>query len=153
MLLSPRSPPKRLHVLSSCGVGCRQIVLCLPPGGVLLPRSNASPFSRASLQLCLSRGCQRLVVFSDSMPAVETLLDTSPQSGQIFSLDACKALRPWFAGDGDRSLTMWHVPSCWERGMHKKAHDAAASVKIYVGARPQTSRDFWLAEDDTHCLR
>jgi hypothetical protein len=101
----------------------------------------------------LSRGCQRLVVFSDSMPAVETLLDTSPRSGQIFSLDACKALRPWFAGDGGRSLTMWHVPSRWEWGVHKKAHNAAASVKISVGARPWTSRDFWLAEVDTHSSR
>jgi hypothetical protein len=43
---------------------------------------------------------------------------------------------------------MWHVPSHWEWGMHKKAHDAAASVKISVGARPRMSRDFWLAEVD-----
>jgi hypothetical protein len=118
-------------------------------------RRTPPEVERFTLQLgisaALSRGCQQLVVFSDSMPAVETLLDTSPRSGQIFSLDACKALHPWFAGDGDRSLTMWHVPSRWEWGMHKKAHDAAAS-KISVGARPRTLRDFWLAEVDTHSL-
>jgi Reverse transcriptase-like len=120
-------------------------------------RRTPPEVERFALQLgisaAVSRGCQRLVVFSDSMPAVETLLDTSPQSGQIFSLDACKALRPWFAGDGGRSLTMWHVPSRWEWGVHKKAHDAAASVKISVGARPRTSRDFWVAEVDTHSSR
>jgi hypothetical protein len=67
------------------------------------------------------------------MPAVETLLDTSPRSGQIFSLDACKALRPWFAGDETHTLTMCHVPSRWEWGVHKKAHDAAASINFRWG--------------------
>jgi hypothetical protein len=53
MLLSPRPPPsKRLLVPSSSGVGYRLIVLCLQLGGVLLPRSNTSPFSWASLWLC-----------------------------------------------------------------------------------------------------
>jgi hypothetical protein len=76
-------------------------------------RRTAPEVERFALQLgisaALSRECQRLVKFSDSMPAVETLLDTSPHSGQIFSLDACKALRPWFAGDETHTLTMWHV--------------------------------------------
>jgi Reverse transcriptase-like len=68
-------------------------------------RRTPPEVERFALQLgisaALSRGCQRLVVFLDSMPAVETLLDTSPQSGQIFSLDACKAIHTWFARDGD----------------------------------------------------
>jgi hypothetical protein len=90
----------------------------------------------------LSQGCDRLVVFSDSASAVETLLDPVPRSGQIFSLDACKALRPWFAEGEARTLTLWHVPSCWEWGVHKKAHDAAASVRVGAGLRPRTSPDF-----------
>jgi Reverse transcriptase (RNA-dependent DNA polymerase)/Reverse transcriptase-like len=51
------------------------------------------------ISAALSQGCSQLVVFSDSASAVETLLDPVPHSGQVFSLDACKAVRPWLAGD------------------------------------------------------
>jgi hypothetical protein len=56
------------------------------------------------VSLALARGCSKVVVFSDSKPALETLLDVSVRSGQIFSLNACRALRPWLAEDGEHSL-------------------------------------------------
>jgi hypothetical protein len=62
----------------------------------------------------------------------------------------CKAVRPWFAKDEAHTLTLWHVPSCWEWGVHKKAHDAAASVQVGVGLRPHT-HDFQLAAVDKAC--
>jgi hypothetical protein len=58
---------------------------------------------RFALQLgisaALAKGCQKLVVFSDSLPAVKSLFDVKLRSGQIFSLDACRAVGPWLAGD------------------------------------------------------
>jgi ribonuclease HI len=66
------------HIVTAAGV-------CMPP-----------EMERFALQVGLSAavvvGCQRLVVFSDSASAVESILDSSPCSGQVFSLDACKAL-------------------------------------------------------------
>ena len=48
---------------------------------------------RFALQIGVSKaiadGAHSLVLFSDSMAAIETLLDCSLWSGQIFSLDAC----------------------------------------------------------------
>jgi Reverse transcriptase-like len=103
------------------------------------------------ISAALSQGCSWLVVFSDSASAVETLLDPDLRSGQVFSLDACKAVCPWFAEDEAHTLTLWHVPSCWEWGVHKKAHDAAASVRVGAGPRPCTSRDFQLVAVDKAC--
>jgi hypothetical protein len=90
-------------------------------------------------------GCQRLVVFSDSALAVESILDSSPHLGQVFSLDACKVLRPWFEGDTCRTLALWYTPSRFEWCVHKKAHDVATSLRISRGPRPRTSQDFKLA--------
>jgi Reverse transcriptase (RNA-dependent DNA polymerase) len=104
----------------------------LPSGRVLLLRSNTSPFSWTSLQLC-RRGA----------------------SGWLCFRTPCLLWRPYWTpvlGQG-RSSPSLHVPSPWEWGMHKKAHNAAASVKISVGARPRTSRDFCLAEVDILSLR
>jgi hypothetical protein len=64
------------------------------------------------------------------------------QSGQIFSLDCCRAVGPWLAGDPERSVHLWFVPSRMEWGVQKAAHDIVMSLKIAVGRRPQTSRDF-----------
>ena len=108
---------------------------------------------RFALQLGISAavaaGCQRLVVFSDSAPAMETVFDTRIRSGQVFSLDACKSVRPWFAGDASRRILLMQVPSRLEWGVQKKAHDAAKAVpRISVGPRPRTSIDFLLAKAD-----
>ena len=85
-------------------------------------------------------------------------MDTSPRSGQIFSLDACKALRPWFAGDEGRTLTLWHVPSRFEWGVQRRAHDVATSLRVSRGPRPRTSQGFFksaldsLAQTEWHDL-
>jgi Reverse transcriptase-like len=94
------------------------------------------------ISAALSQGCSRLVVFSDSTSAVEILLYPVPCLGQVFSLDASKAIRPWFAEDEAHTLTLWHIPSQWGWEVHKKAHDAAASVQVGVGPCPHTSHDF-----------
>jgi hypothetical protein len=46
------------------------------------------------ISVALLQGCSQLVVFSDLISAVETLLDPVLRSGQVFSLDACKAVHP-----------------------------------------------------------
>jgi hypothetical protein len=66
---------------------------------------------QVGLSATVAAGCQCLVVFSDSASAVESILDLSPHSGQVFSLDACHALHPWFEGDVHRTLTLWYTPS------------------------------------------
>jgi hypothetical protein len=52
------------------------------------------------------------------------------------------------AGDVNRKVTLWHVPARLEWGVHQKAHDVATSVKVSVGSRPRTSRDFLLLASD-----
>jgi len=101
------------------------------------------------ISAAVAAGCQRLVVFSDLAPATETMFDTRIRSGQVFSLDACKSVCPWFAGDVSRRILLMQVPSRLEWGMQKKAHDAAKVVpRISVGPRPRTSIDFLLAKAD-----
>ena len=81
-------------------------------------------------------GCQQLIVFSDSAPAVETVFNTRIRSWQVFSLDACKSVHPWFAGDDGRRILLMHAPSRLEWGAQRKAHDAAKAVPwISVGPR------------------
>ena len=99
--------------------------------------------AQLGISAAIAAGCQRLVVFSDSASVVDSLLDTSPRSGQIFSLDICKALRPWFAGDEGCTLTLWHVPSRFEWGVQRKAHDVATSLRVSWGRSPPAG---WLAE-------
>jgi hypothetical protein len=112
---------------------------------------------RFALQLgisaALAKGCQKLVIFSDSLPAVKSLFDVELRSGQIFSLDACRAVGPWLAGDPDRSVHLWFVPSRLEWGVQKQAHDAAVALKIAVGRRPRTSRDFMLQRFDVEATK
>jgi hypothetical protein len=64
--------------------------------------------------VALAKGCQKLVVISDSLPAVESLFSVELQSGQIFSLDCCRAVGPWLAGDPERSVHLWFMPSHME---------------------------------------
>jgi hypothetical protein len=107
---------------------------------------------RFALQLgisaALAKGCQKLVVISDSLPAVESLFSVELRSGQIFSLDSCCAVGPWLAGDPERSVHLWFVPSRMEWGAQRAAHDVVVSLKIAVGRRPRTSRDFLLHHTD-----
>jgi hypothetical protein len=105
------------------------------------------------ISAALAKGCQRLVIFSDSLPAVKSLFDVELRSGQIFSLDACRAVGPWLAGDPDRSIHLWFVPSRLEWGVQKQAHDAAVALKIAVGRRPRTSRDFMLQRFDVEATK
>jgi hypothetical protein len=94
------------------------------------------------ISVALAKGCQKLVVISDSLPAVESLFSVELWSGQIFSLDCCHVVGPWLAGDPERSVHLWFVPSCMEWGTQKAAHDIVVSLKIAVGRRPWTSCDF-----------
>jgi ribonuclease HI len=55
---------------------------------------EAEQFSlQVGLSAALHAGAQSIVIFSDSLPAIESLLDCSIHSGQIFSLDACKSVQ------------------------------------------------------------
>ena len=73
------------------------------------------------ISAAVAAGCQRLVVFSDLAPAVETMFDTRIQSGQVFSLDACKSVWPWLAGDDERTILLMQVHSRLEWGVQRKA--------------------------------
>jgi hypothetical protein len=94
------------------------------------------------ISAALAKGCQKLVVISDSLPAVESLFSIELRLGQIFSLDCCRAVGPWLAGDPEHSVHLWFVPSHMEWGVQKAAHNVIVSLKIAVGRRPRTSHDF-----------
>jgi hypothetical protein len=86
---------------------------CLPTGGggesCCVGSGETCPpeVERFALQLgisaALAKGCQKLVVISDSLPAVESLFSIELWSGQIFSLDCCRAVGPWL-GWGPRAV-------------------------------------------------
>ena len=101
------------------------------------------------ISVAVAAGCQRLVVFSDLAPAMEIVFDTRICSGQVFSLNACKSVRPWFSRDDGCWILLMQVPSRLEWGMQKEAHDTAKAVpRISVGPRLRTSIDFLLAKAD-----
>jgi hypothetical protein len=52
---------------------------------------------------------------------------------------------PRLAGDPERSVHLWFMPSHMEWGAQRAAHDAVVSLKIAVGRCPRTSRD-WLRQ-------
>jgi hypothetical protein len=112
---------------------------------------------RFALQLgisaALAKGCQKLVIFSDLLPAVKSLFDIEVRSGQIFSLDACRAVGPWLAGNPDHSVHLWFIPSRLEWGVQKQAHDTAVALKIAVGRCPRTSHDFMLQHFDVEATK
>jgi hypothetical protein len=83
----------------------------------------------------------------------KSLFDVKLRSGQIFSLNACCAVGPWLAGDPNCSVHLWFVPSRLEWGVQKQAHDAAVALKIAVGRRPRTSRDFMLQHFDVEATK
>jgi hypothetical protein len=94
------------------------------------------------ISAALAKRCQKLVVVSDSLPAVESPFSVELRSGQIFSLDCCRAVGPWLAGDLECFVHLWFVPSRMEWGAQKAAHNVVVSLKIAVGRHPWTSRDF-----------
>jgi hypothetical protein len=105
------------------------------------------------VSLALARGCSKLVVISDSKPALETLLDVSVHSGQIFSLDSCRVLHPWLAEDGEHSIALWHAPARFEWKVQKAAHDSVVHIRIAAGPRPRTSRDFLAACSNVQAIK
>jgi hypothetical protein len=105
------------------------------------------------ISVALAKGCQKLVVILDSLPAVEFLFSVELWSGQIFSLDCCHAVGPWLAGASECSVHLWFVPSHMEWGVQKAAHDDVVSLKIAVGRRPQTSCNFLLHHADIEALK
>jgi hypothetical protein len=105
------------------------------------------------ISAALAKGCQRLVVISDSLPAVESLFNVELQSGQVFSLDCCCTVGPWLAGDLECSVHLWFMPSRMEWGTQKAAHDIVMSLKIAVGRRPWTSHNFLCQHADIEALK
>ncbi|KAF8223056.1 hypothetical protein L208DRAFT_1319087 [Tricholoma matsutake] len=105
-----------------------------------------------------SKGCKRLVIFS--AVGINSLIDPKPRSGQIFALDACRALCPWLAGDKEQNSHDrvsnstrccrhgYNVPLTFKWGVHKKAHDVTTSTKISMGRCPRMSLDYLKAQVD-----
>jgi hypothetical protein len=115
---------------------------------------EAEHFSlQVGLLAALHAGAQSIVIFSDSLPAIESLLDCSICSGQVFSLDACKSVRPWFAEDLSHTITAWYVPSRLEWKVQRAAHDIVKSLRVAAGARPRCSLDFLKAASDESALK
>jgi hypothetical protein len=105
------------------------------------------------ISAAVAKGCQKLVVISDSLPTVESLFSVELWSGQIFSLDCCRVVGPWLAGDPECSVHLWFMPSRMEWGAQKAAHNIVVSLKIAVGRRPQTSRNFLHQRADVEALK
>jgi hypothetical protein len=109
-------------------------------------RSTTPEAERFAQQVGISRacarGCSSIILVSDCHPALDSLFDTCVWSGQIFSLDACRAIRPWLELDESHSISLWFVPSKLEWRAQKVAHDLAVSLRIGTGVWPCTSLDY-----------
>ncbi|RXW18106.1 hypothetical protein EST38_g7745 [Candolleomyces aberdarensis] len=88
------------------------------------------------------KGCECIIIFTDSMAVARRSVDLSVHTGQAYSLAVCKALSEWFSGGGDRSLEFIGTLSKLEWGIHHQAHLASRSLPpIPAGRRPATSPD------------
>jgi hypothetical protein len=117
------------------------VVLCRLRGGVPPLRSSASRYSWASLRPW-PRGARSWS--SSRTPSLRwsPCAVLSYGRGRFSPWTAVALLGPWLAGDPERSVHLWFVPSRMEWGAQKAAHDVVVSLKIAVGRRPRTSRDF-----------
>jgi hypothetical protein len=115
---------------------------------------EAEQFSlQVGVLAALHAGAQLIVIFSDSLPAIESLLDCSTCSGQIFSLDACRSVRPWFTEDPTHTITAWFVPSRLEWKVQRIAHNVAKSLRVAAGACPRCSLDFLKTASDESAFK
>jgi hypothetical protein len=138
----------------SSGRGCKWTVLYQLLGSRPQRKSNTLSFRLASQQ-----PCHRVVVVwwsSQTWPWQLRLCWI-----QFIQFHAWGRFSPWKVVMWStlglpktrcmHTLTLWHVPSHWEWGVHKKAHDAVASVWVGVGPHPHTSHNFLLVAVNISC--
>ncbi|KAJ2923685.1 hypothetical protein H1R20_g13405, partial [Candolleomyces eurysporus] len=65
-------------------------------------------------------GCDRIIVFTDSLSSARRLVDPSVHSGQAHSLAVCKALDQWLLEGEDRYIEFIGTPSKLEWGVQHK---------------------------------
>ena len=100
------------------------------------------------ISTALAVGCLSLVCFTDSMMAMNDIVDPSPHSGQASSLAVCLALRKWLTDDQRCIIHLWHVPSKEEWKIHHEAHEAAKVAKIPLCPGCRVSFDFvWATKE------
>jgi hypothetical protein len=88
-------------------------------------------------------GCERIVIFTDSLAMARRVVDPTVHSGQEHSLDACKTLRTWLSVRCERRIDFVETPSKLKWGLQHRAHDHARSLPpVPAGVRPATSLDY-----------
>ena len=88
-------------------------------------------------------GCERIVIFTDSMAMAKRVVDPAVHSGQEHSLDACKTLQAWLSVRRERRIDFVETPSNLKWGLQHRAHERARSLPpVRAGARPATSLDY-----------
>jgi hypothetical protein len=88
-------------------------------------------------------GCERIVIFTDSLAMARRVVDPTVHSEQEHSLDACKTLRAWLSVCCECRIDFVETPSKLKWGLQHRAHKRACSLPpIPSGARPATSLDY-----------
>ena len=119
----------------------------LEPGHVLAGRFLSTDAELTAIQFALCRavlrpGCNRIVLFTDSIAMARRAVDPSVHSGQVHSLAVCKALASWFSGHPERSVLFVETPSKLKWGIHYRAHQHATGMApVRRGGHPATSLD------------
>ncbi|KAJ3518375.1 hypothetical protein NMY22_g13710 [Coprinellus aureogranulatus] len=117
----------------------------LEPGRVLAGRVLSTDAELTAIRFALCRavlrpGCERIVLFTDSIAMARRAVDPSVHSGQTHSLAVCKALATWFSGHPERSILFVETPSKLKWGIHHRAHrHATGMAPVRSGGYPATS--------------
>jgi hypothetical protein len=102
-------------------------------GSCTAPDAELHAISRGVRDAIEVAGVRHVVVFTDSIWMARRSVDPSPHSNQSASLDLCRALFPWLAGDPRQHISFYQVPSALAWPFHLEAHEYCRALKVPHG--------------------
>ena len=132
--------------------GGEPLSLRFPAGQVTAPDAELHAIGIAVGRMGSMEDSVRMTIFTDSMAAANRALDPSVHSGQTHSLAVVRILSRWLSGDPRRTAHFVEVPSSFEWGPQRQAHDFARGLAVAMGRNPWRSLDFVRKQVTTRAL-
>lgn len=111
-------------------------------GRVTAPDAELMAITLGVVHACAVDGLKKIYIFTDHIAAAKRAVDPSVHSRQSLSLAVCKTLTAWMAGDPDRQVHFYAVPSKSKWPFHTGIHDYVTKFpRVAYGSKPFTSLD------------